>query len=667
MGVAQLIVSILRTVLKVADQQRLMSTVAVVFLAVTCSQEPTIAATFNIYDATGLRAALLASATNGEDDLIVLGAGTYATGGTPFTFLTNENKTLKLQGTNGASRSQVVLDGGGTSQVLNFTCVGSCGAISLQSLTVQGGKSSTGKAAVIASTNLTISDVTFFGNSSGAITGSAISVSNSTFSANTAGNNGGAISGSTLTVANSTFNDNTVQAPAGFAVFGGAIFGSTVIVMNSIFSYNTAAAVAGGGAISGGTVSVANSTFSSNSAGSLGGAIYASGAATITNSTFTKNWTSHGGAVYLGAEATITDSTFSGNFADIGGAISAPSGLTTIFTNSIFSNNRATNGGGGAIFGSGIIVNNSFSGNAATGSGAAISVSMASSIINSIFYGQPTPAISATAAYNLYNNLLDTNKGIVGSTPIMLGNVVPGAKSPFVDAAKGNFRLVAGSGAIDTGLDPNSTSFANLTGAAAVSVRQLLVTDLQGNPRPTPGTPVDIGAYEYGLAAPRVVEFYNTILDHYFITADSAEANAVESGSAGPGWARTGNSFNVGGSAQVCRFYGSVSPGPNSHFYTALAAECLDLIRLQDITPATQKRWNFENFDFTITAALWPIPSNGKDGYCQSSMTPVYRAYNNGFSRGIDSNHRITSNLSAITEVVARGWISEGVVMCALQ
>ena len=41
------------------------------------------------------------------------------------------------------------------------------------------------------------------------------------------------------------------------------------------------------------------------------------------------------------------------------------------------------------------------------------------------------------------------------------------------------------------------------------------------------------------------------------------------------------------------------------------------------------------------------------------------RAYNNGYSRGIDSNHRITANVVAIQEVLARGWVDEGVVMCA--
>lgn len=46
-------------------------------------------------------------------------------------------------------------------------------------------------------------------------------------------------------------------------------------------------------------------------------------------------------------------------------------------------------------------------------------------------------------------------------------------------------------------------------------------------------------------------------------------------------------------------------------------------------------------------------------------MTPVHRAYNNGFARNVDSNHRITPSLAAIADVVKRGWVSEGVVMCA--
>ena len=156
-----------------------------------------------------------------------------------------------------------------------------------------------------------------------------------------------------------------------------------------------------------------------------------------------------------------------------------------------------------------------------------------------------------------------------------------------------------------------------------------------------------------------VVEFYNTFLDNYFITADAIEATAIDNGSAGLGWMRTGNSFKSGGSTPVCRFYGSQYPGPNSHFYALLGPECDSLKQLQASTPATQKRWNFESLDFYSTPPV--------SGLCQSGTMPVYRAYNNGFARGVDSNHRITSNSAAIQQVISRGWIYEGVVMCAPQ
>lgn len=156
-----------------------------------------------------------------------------------------------------------------------------------------------------------------------------------------------------------------------------------------------------------------------------------------------------------------------------------------------------------------------------------------------------------------------------------------------------------------------------------------------------------------------VVEFYNTNLDNYFITADPYEAAAIDGGSAGPGWVRTGNTFKSGGNSAVCRFYGSLSPGPNSHFYTADPAECNFLKQLQASTPATQKRWNFEGLDFASTLPV--------SGACPGGTVPVYRAYNLGYVRGLDSNHRFTTSQEIIQQMRALGWVSEGVVMCAPQ
>ena len=159
-----------------------------------------------------------------------------------------------------------------------------------------------------------------------------------------------------------------------------------------------------------------------------------------------------------------------------------------------------------------------------------------------------------------------------------------------------------------------------------------------------------------------VVEFYHPILDNYFITADPVEQAAVDAGAAGAEWARTGNTFKAGGPNLVCRFYGNARAnpatgtiyGPNSHFYTVDTAECAGLKAAQN---PVAKSWFFESNDFATSPSV--------NQTCAAGRVPVYRAYNDGFARGVDSNHRITSSLASINQVVSRGWKNEGVVMCA--
>ena len=147
-----------------------------------------------------------------------------------------------------------------------------------------------------------------------------------------------------------------------------------------------------------------------------------------------------------------------------------------------------------------------------------------------------------------------------------------------------------------------------------------------------------------------VTEFHNTILDHYFLTANPIEAASIDAGGSGPGWTRTGETFKSGGSNAVCRFFGVQSAGgPNGHFYTADPAEC-EQVKLDP-------GWQFESLDFAITP-----PNPG--AICPASLANVYRAYNNRFAQH-DSNHRITASFSTHQTQVGRGWIDEGVVMCA--
>jgi len=158
------------------------------------------------------------------------------------------------------------------------------------------------------------------------------------------------------------------------------------------------------------------------------------------------------------------------------------------------------------------------------------------------------------------------------------------------------------------------------------------------------------------VASAPVVEFFNTQLGHYFVTAGPGEIAGIDTGTAGPGWQRTSLGFRayipeIGialGALPVCRFYGTPGKGPNSHFYTANAAECAAV--------KSDVGWTYEGIAFWIG-----VPSGGA---CASGTVPVYRSYNNRFAQN-DSNHRYTTDPRVHIAMVAVGWVDEGVVMCA--
>ena len=177
------------------------------------------------------------------------------------------------------------------------------------------------------------------------------------------------------------------------------------------------------------------------------------------------------------------------------------------------------------------------------------------------------------------------------------------------------------------------------------------------------------GVATWGALTPQTVtvfEFYAPSLNHYFRTAIAEEAAALTA-NPGLGFLPTGNDFRAylrssypADANPVCRFYGSVTPGPNSHFYTAEAAECTAVKNLQFTQPSTQPRWNFEEIAFAINLPASP-------GVCPGGApVKVYRAYNNRALQG-DSNHRYTTDVGAYNQLVANNWTAEGVVMCALQ
>ena len=97
----------------------------------------------------------------------------------------------------------------------------------------------------------------------------------------------------------------------------------------------------------------------------------------------------------------------------------------------------------------------------------------------------------------------------------------------------------------------------------------------------------------------------------------------------------------------VCRFFGTPGVGPNSHFYTADAAECA--------TVKTNPNWTYEAIAFYIE-----VPQGGR---CAAGTEAVYRSFYPGAAVS-QSNHRFLPDLTMHQKMAATSTL-EGVVMCA--
>lgn len=204
---------------------------------------------------------------------------------------------------------------------------------------------------------LTVSNSTFSANSAeydgGGIydQGGPVSISNSIFVGNSAGLGGGIYSrGSMLMVDDSAFSGNNA------ATRGGGLYitsPSLLAVSNSAFDDNSAGNSGGGIGIGNCPATVSKSTFFSNSAGDGGGVSIHSGGLTLSNSTLVGNSASrYGGAVIFSPGAlTVSNSTFSGNYAPNGGGIANVSGMSGVVTleNTIVANSPTGGNCYGAI------------------------------------------------------------------------------------------------------------------------------------------------------------------------------------------------------------------------------------------------------------------------------------------------------------------------------
>ena len=171
---------------------------------------------------------------------------------------------------------------------------------------------------------------------------------------------------------------------------------------------------------------------------------------------------------------------------------------------------------------------------------------------------------------------------------------------------------------------------------------------------------VDLRAFNTGAAGPPpavgVVEYYNAVLDHYFITWVAAEQANLDAGNTPTRWTRTGLSFKAyttpqTGASPVCRYYIPPQLG-DSHFFGRGVQECT-------ATGQNHPTFVLESPDFMYVF----LPSAGT---CPAGTMNVYRV----FSNRPDANHRYTTDAAVRAQMVARGWLAEGdgpdaVVMCA--
>lgn len=142
------------------------------------------------------------------------------------------------------------------------------------------------------------------------------------------------------------------------------------------------------------------------------------------------------------------------------------------------------------------------------------------------------------------------------------------------------------------------------------------------------------------------IDFPNAPGGQYFYATSQADQAALD---AVPNWWRTGHSFKSGGYVPVCRLYGSVVPGPNTHFYSADESECTSL--------RANSALHYEGQPFRASKL---IPSTGG---CPTMTIPLYRWFNNPSGKGYDPNHRYATNRDLLLKLIPRGWVYEGAVM----
>jgi hypothetical protein len=145
------------------------------------------------------------------------------------------------------------------------------------------------------------------------------------------------------------------------------------------------------------------------------------------------------------------------------------------------------------------------------------------------------------------------------------------------------------------------------------------------------------------------VEYFNTAVRHYFITANDAEVDALERG-VFSNWRRSVGGFAVytsavdapAGVVPVCRFFSSEF---TSHFYTAEQTEC------DAVIAKWPDKWTLETRNAFFVMAVDKVT-----GQCPATFQPVYRLY----AERDGSNHRYVTDAKLRDAMIRQGWMAEG-------
>ncbi len=292
----------------------------------------------------------------------------------------------------------------------------------------------------------TIQNNVITGNSAETGMGGGLQRCHGTIQNNTITDNWAAMGGG-LYACDGTMQNNIISANFSEG-YGGGVYGCSGTIQNNTISGNSAATGRGGG-LGYYTGTIQNNTISGNSAGSTGGGLsYCTG--TIQNNAITGNWAGAGGGLDY-CHGTIQNNKISGNSAgDSGGALHDCDG---------------------------IIQNNTIVGNTAANCGGALYQCQAM-IRNCIVWGN-----TAGTGPQVHESSVPTYSCIPDWTgPPGPGNITHDPQ--FVDADKGNFRLLPSSPCIDAGRNDPELPQTDIAGMHRI---------MFGGKSPT----VDMGAYEF--------------------------------------------------------------------------------------------------------------------------------------------------------------------------